>query len=229
MESSTTESIRDIIDIKSFACTKSISADFATQKKEIETSRNYINFLNLLSSTADQKLSDYNISVENSENTPEIDENKSMLLQSCVCIQTATKIAVQNFTESAQQFNESVDLFKAKKQFFIADADYHISDKINYKVAHSNSSEKEKREAAVVVQESKCTKILVVIGSAIKQVIKKMKETPHNPTVNLTHHTHAEGGLSANAMALTDYMGGVKYQPPIIPVKKQVDVDLTDS
>jgi hypothetical protein len=210
-------------------CTNSICADFDEQKSEINTNKNYINFLNFLGQTADQKLSDYNTLIENvgdTENIPEINKYKGMLLQSCVCIQATTKIAVQNFTGSVQQFNESLELFKAKKQFFVADADYHTFEKINHKVTYSNSNEKEKNEAAVVVEQPKSAKIFVFIENAIKHVIKKMKETPRNPTLNLAHPTHAEGELSANALPLTDYMDGVKYQSPIVSVKKQVDVDV---
>jgi hypothetical protein len=154
------------------------------------------------------------------------DADKSLLLQSCVCVQVAKKIAVQNYVESATQFNKSVALVNSKKYLFAGEGDYHDMEKANVKVANENDSERNKKSAAIVVAQPKSTKILVVIGTTIKQVIEKIKNSSYNSTRSLEHPSHANSAtLAANAETLVDYMNGVEHKH-VAHVDKQLEADL---
>jgi hypothetical protein len=82
--------------------------------------------------------------VRNKKNTPDVNKNKNLLLQSCVCAQATRKIAAQNFTESAIQFNKSMDLLVSKRHLFESTKCFHDVTKVNPKVVYSDASVRDK-------------------------------------------------------------------------------------
>jgi hypothetical protein len=151
--------------------------------------------------------------MKNEENTPDVNKNKGLLIQSCVCAQATRKIAAQNYVESATQFNKSIDLLACKHHLLESTSGCYSITKINPKVVHSNASKKDKTTAAVVLNKSKITRVIVFVETAVQHVVNKIKSTPHNNfSSGLIHTPHTNGALTASAEPLSHYINGAKYK-----------------